>query len=418
MSSGRRLGLLLLAVLAPGPASAQPPPGRFLIQFLGAPASLPLPGRMAFNWTLVNRTAAKADGEYEFLVDGRARPAVQVSLGSRAGISGVFSIDALAAGSHTIVMRFRRFTGGSHLEPNGPNGVHRVPNSRLAVQAATTVSVTVPLPPDIACNRDPRLCDRRFDQVSYATTHNAFVNGVEASTSAEAQPNGLRAQLNAGIRALMLDSHEKNGVAYLCHETCASTDNTLASGLIQVRQFLVDNPHDVVTVFIENYTTADQLETAFNQAGLLSLVYTFGTGLPAPEPGRPQEPRWPTLREMIEMDRRLVVLVDSPEPEKKYPWLHYEYAYDGQMSYTYVDWLGNIATDCANDRGRPDAMIVMNHFLQSPYNAGYNEINTFDFMNRRAQRCRQERGHIINFIAVNHYDTSAVLSVVAAQNGP
>ena len=263
---------------------------------------------------------------------------------------------------------------------------------------------------------------RAYDHVSYATTHNSFVNGDD-NWNDPAQPHGIRRQLDDGIRALMLDAHDKDGQAYLCHDQCwwglnipGEWATTFASGLAQVRAFLTANPHEVITIFVEDYVSPDELADAFAQGGLLSYVYTFGSE-PPPPPNLPNTPHWPTLRQMIAEDRRVVVMIDKPDGQIKYPWQNYEYLYDGQTSYTYILSKGDIATDCAIDRGTSTGMFVMNHFLSSPYDPGYSEINAFDFMQKRAVLCQQQRSHIVNFIAVNHYDSSAVLSVVAGQNG-
>jgi len=101
----------------------------------------------------------------------------------------------------------------------------------------------------------------------------------------------------------------------------------------------------------------------------------------------------------------------------QYPWQHYEYRYNGQTSYRYVTSTGNMSTDCKIDRGIDGHLFTINHFLELPHDAGYGAINAFDFMNQRAELCRQERGHIVNFLTVNHYESSAVLNVVLKQNG-
>jgi hypothetical protein len=135
----------------------------------------------------------------------------------------------------------------------------------------------------------------------------------------------------------------------------------------------------------------------------------------SPPPERPRL-HWPTLREMIESDRRLVVFVERAGGEKRYAWQHDEFRYHGETGYSYQTSDGDIATDRKLDRGQ-GGMFVMNHFLAEPFLSGYNAINSWDFMDARAELCRRAWDHVVNFIAVNHYATSAVLSVVAHQNG-
>jgi hypothetical protein len=100
----------------------------------------------------------------------------------------------------------------------------------------------------------------------------------------------------------------------------------------------------------------------------------------------------------------------------RYPWQHHEYRYNGKIGCRYVTSSGDISTECAIDLGIDEHLFTINHFLKLPHNSGYGDINAFAFMNGRAERCRQMRGHIVNVIAVNHYESSAVLNVVLKHN--
>ena len=56
------------------------------------------------------------------------------------------------------------------------------------------------------CNADHDLCSRRFDQVRYATTHNAMSNAANGWFGPN-QNLDVPAQLAAGVRGLMLDTY-------------------------------------------------------------------------------------------------------------------------------------------------------------------------------------------------------------------
>ena len=56
------------------------------------------------------------------------------------------------------------------------------------------------------CNGDHALCSRRFDQVRYATTHNAMSNAANGWLGPN-QNLDVPAQLAAGVRGLMLDTY-------------------------------------------------------------------------------------------------------------------------------------------------------------------------------------------------------------------
>jgi len=73
--------------------------------------------------------------------------------------------------------------------------------------------------PDPKCNGHEELCDRAFDQVAYAMTHNAMSN-AEAGWVLPNQNFGITRQLNDGIRGMMLDTYDEDGELFLCHLIC------------------------------------------------------------------------------------------------------------------------------------------------------------------------------------------------------
>src|SRR5215207_1699725 len=74
----------------------------------------------------------------------------------------------------------------------------------------------VPLPIPAECNGSAALCDRRFDEVVYPTTHNAMSNEAEGWLAPN-QYLGIAQQLEDGVRGLMLDTHLWEGDVLLCH---------------------------------------------------------------------------------------------------------------------------------------------------------------------------------------------------------
>ena len=87
----------------------------------------------------------------------------------------------------------------------------------------------------------------------------------------------------------------------LCHATCIwSGSADLLYTLIEIREFLEGNPHEVVTIIFEDYLQNPRLlGKVFDDAEISKFVLTsdhWGDGND-----------WPTLSEMISLGRRLVV---------------------------------------------------------------------------------------------------------------
>ena len=63
------------------------------------------------------------------------------------------------------------------------------------------------------------LCERPFNQVPFVGTHNSMSN-AEDGWLAPNQGWNIQDQLEAGVRALNLDTYEVDGSVVLCHGFC------------------------------------------------------------------------------------------------------------------------------------------------------------------------------------------------------
>ena len=90
--------------------------------------------------------------------------------------------------------------------------------ARVAVVAAVAVAGVVGVaavaagsreePLDIrSCNGDAAICDRPIDQVAFPSTHNSMSAADQEGWLFAQQERGIRSQLEAGIRGLLIDTH-------------------------------------------------------------------------------------------------------------------------------------------------------------------------------------------------------------------
>ena len=101
---------------------------------------------------------------------------------------------------------------------------------------------------------------------------------------------------------------------FLCHGFCELGAITLSSALHDLRLFLVSHPGEVVVVINQDEgVKPTDIERAFEQAGLLDLVYRGPMG------------PFPTLRQMIDSNQRLVVMAENDAGD--IPWYHLAYAH-------------------------------------------------------------------------------------------
>ena len=153
---------------------------------------------------------------------------------------------------------------------------------------------------DGACNGRVELCDRSYDDVAFPATHNSMAAASEPGWFFPEQPDGIVAQLDHGIRVLLIDSwygqatrrpgiiantdatrakaleesRRAIGTAtvesalrvrdaldltprgpvgeYLCHGLCELGSTRWLPSMRGVRDWLAAHPREVVTIFVQD----------------------------------------------------------------------------------------------------------------------------------------------------------------------
>lgn len=259
-----------------------------------------------------------------------------------------------------------------------------------------------PAPIPDTCNGSVALCARTYDQVAYPTTHNA----MSTEDDEWVNPNQFRAtttQLDDGVRGLMLDVHPFDGGVFLCHGVCQLGSKPLEDGLREIAEFLERNRGEVLTIIFESYVPAADIERGFVDSGLIEYVH------------RPEGAAWPTLRQMIDANQRLVVFTDSDGGAL--PWYLdvWDHAWETHFSARQV-------TDfsCAPNRGDPgNALFIFNHFLTRtrPVPEEADAVNGNPFLIDRATECMNDSGALPNFVTVDFYSVGDLFAAVDQLNG-
>jgi hypothetical protein len=265
-------------------------------------------------------------------------------------------------------------------------------------------------PSALRCNGHAELCDRPYDQIAFAATHNAQA-AAEYGYSAinRNQTSGIETQLADGIRCLLLDVYEDAGEHVLCHGRCELAKTSHLDALVILRSFLEQNPHEVLTIIYEDHLSARGIADDFATAGLEPYLYTHREGAP-----------FPTLRQMIDAGARLVVTAENAKPPPT--WLHHvwDLAWDTPYSFHSLEEMS-----CTPNRGdAAHPLFLLNHWVSSgigniylPSEDRSKAANAYDVLLGRAERCRNESGRIPNFVAVDFYEHGDLLRVVDALNG-
>ncbi len=308
--------------------------------------------------------------------------------------------------------------------------------------------------PSTGCNGHEELCDRRYDEVAYAATHNSMSAASEPGWFTPDQPDGIVDQLDHGIRVLLIDSWygqrtSRRGIVatadsqrqaafdearetygdrvvdlalrarraagldpqgevrpYLCHAMCELGSTRWLDSLRDVRDWIETHPREVVTLFVQDEVSPRDTAEVVERAGLLPYVH---------EPAA--DGRWPALGEMVASGRRLVILMENHGGGERWPWL-----IDGFSVVQDTPYLFKRPEDftCETNRGDAGAsLLLVNHWIDDWRHVPRNSeiVNARDVLAPRLEECREERGMLPNFVAVDYYDRGDLLAVVDELNG-
>ena len=311
------------------------------------------------------------------------------------------------------------------------------------------------------CEGHAALCDKPLDQVVLPATHNSMSAPLKGWFAAE-QERSIGAQLEDGIRGLLWDTHyadrlpsgrvrtvidsredlelvkNQDGVSdasfaaalrirdrlgfhgegtrgmYLCHTLCELGATPLSSGLDDVHDFLVNHPTDVVVVVNQDYVAPADYVKAVADAGLTRYAFT-----------PPEHGDWPTLRQMIEADHRLVMLAENRAGGA--PWYQLVYkrlTEETPFTFPRASLLttdADLPASCRPNRGPKGApLFLINHWVSTdptPRPSDARKVNAYAPLLARARACERIRDHLPNLLAVNFYKRGDVFKVADTLNG-
>ena len=290
------------------------------------------------------------------------------------------------------------------------------------------------------CNGKEEFCDRKYSDITQIKTHNATSITTKGKFSlpnfVADQNRPLEKQLEDGIRAFKIPVHPvvKDGktIPWVTHtvqkrELFETIDknkkfipevvvNQLKKSLINnvwkmdssnmplidfltiLKNYLDTHPHEVITLVLNTFTM-NEMKQQF-----LDTFITSGMGqyLHIQDKNQP----WPTLKEMITKNKRMVVFVDTNVNQAGF---HYTPHFVRQNSYSFKN-SNELNKDTCSTFDKPlktpSALYEINHFI-TPGIAGSEseakKANKYEALKSHVTRCNRP-GIRPNFIHVDFYD--------------
>lgn len=292
---------------------------------------------------------------------------------------------------------------------------------------------------DNACNNSPELCSKAYNQITHLGAHNSpFVRDATTGFSVSGnQFYNSTIQLNAGVRLLSAQIRKSNGNIHLCHSSCDLLDaGILSTWLMEIKQWLDNNPREVVTLLLVNADDflAEEINPHFVASNITDHAY-----VPASKSAALSV--WPTLQELISANTRLLTFVASIRPSTIPDSMTYLM---DEFTFIFENDFENVRmSDFSCEPRRPSGvanntqlalsqnkMPLMNHFLykeselfsiQSPdvdnitttNNPGNNQTG---MLGLAMDECTSVYGNAPTFILVDFFDEGPAIDAVDAAN--
>ncbi|PSS27466.1 hypothetical protein M430DRAFT_46563 [Amorphotheca resinae ATCC 22711] len=203
------------------------------------------------------------------------------------------------------------------------------------------------------CNGNTALCSRQYSNVTQIGAHDSAFVGILPTDN---QVKSVADQLDAGVRFLQAQTHENSGELHLCHTSCLELNaGPLTDYLSTIKTWMDKNKNEVVTLLLTNgdRVNVSTFGSAMSSTGLDKYAYV--------PPKKLSMDEWPTLQELIDDGKRLVMFLDYLADTSKVDYILDEFSYFFETAYDVTNF-----TSCALDRppgSKGDGlMMIVNHF--------------------------------------------------------
>ena len=281
---------------------------------------------------------------------------------------------------------------------------------RLFIYILNILFFIIITPANSQCNGYESLCLKKYNEVAYLTTHNAY-SSFEAGFYLPNQNFNITSQLNDGVRAFMLDVYSEDDQLVLYHGVSQLGSSLFSDVLNEFKFFIDNNPNEVITLILEDYSSIIELSDALFTSGIIEDLYEYD-----------EVYGWPTLQDMIDLDKRIVLFSDN-EVQNPPLWFNFiwEYAVETHFSNESIDDFS-----CNFNRGEAqNSLFILNHFITNfelvlgnlqLYNEQVEQVNSNPYFLNRVYECALEKDKFPNFITVDFYDVGDCLEVVNILN--
>ncbi|PKB42272.1 putative secreted protein (Por secretion system target) [Cellulophaga sp. RHA19] len=271
---------------------------------------------------------------------------------------------------------------------------------------------------------------RRYDEISWLITHNANNNNTDGPQGffgclgGRNQGKGIKAQLQDGIRKFMVDIHNVHGELRLKHGSpnMCMMDAKDFNNIIE--DWLKNHPLDIITLHVQagrNLGISGMDDIFYGRRSgyknMSNYIYNHSTYVSASRPANSGSDTYPTIQEMINSNKRLVIFSETNYNSNIY---RYEFTNTVQNPYR----AGQVSHLWDTNKFKVDrgidhkTILTVNHFAgDAPtYNADKNKSREANKdVSKKAVTAWFQFGHRPS-VAIDYYNLSNGRSTISQIN--
>ncbi|CAB9514797.1 integral membrane protein [Seminavis robusta] len=277
----------------------------------------------------------------------------------------------------------------------------------------------------LCCNGLENACDLRINEVMLATVHNAMATKEDGSLL---EPNhflSLERALEAGYRGLHLEVCKCNGVYEFCNGVCQLGSRNPIEVFLNIDRFLRDHREEVIVLHLQINSHVHQEVSLQELYQVMQNATQFNRNLYIQKSNRA---RWPTLRKMIEMDKRVLLFhsngpscEDEECPSGMHNWN--DHVLETEMIRVRKGGLGDLGTTCnleipsQNAKAGKRKFLELRHYLSTPDYQVAERMNQYAYISQRVDSCSMVSNKDVSLLSVDYWSLGTdVIEFAMRQN--
>lgn len=277
------------------------------------------------------------------------------------------------------------------------------------------------------CNGHADLCNRSYGNTSFLGAHDSFAASGNPFALARTQEVDVDTQLMLGVRLLQAQAHMNRKDLHFCHTSCSLFDGGKVERYFKrVKHFLDRHPNEVLTLILanpENVSAVDMWRPIFESSGLADMAYV-------PPNSTMTRGDWPTLKEMLDSGKRVVVFMDKGAEDGTVPYILPQFNMMWEDEYDPADSKFPCAVDRTGGSLAPSQQLnLINHNLNLnilPFGRGLRiparldspRTNSVNSILNHANHCAPlANDNLPNFVLVDFVNIGQGVKAVAQLNG-